>query len=59
MGTVAAQLLLERLGEAQPKKSKPRRIVLPTELIVRQSCVAPAAVAGKNPATRRTAVRRR
>ncbi len=59
MGTVAAQLLLERLGEEQPKKSKPRRIILPTELIVRQSCAAPAAVAGKNPATRRTAVRRR
>lgn len=59
MGTVATQLLLERLGEAQPKKSKPRRIILPTELIVRRSCAAPAAVAGKNPATRRTAVRRR
>lgn len=59
MGTVAAQLLLERLGEAQPKKSKSRQIVLPTELIVRRSCAAPAAVAEKSPATGRKAVRRR
>ena len=30
MGTVAAQLLLERLGEAQPKKSKSHRIMIET-----------------------------
>lgn len=59
MGTVAAQLLLERLGETQPKKSKPHRIILPTELIVRQSCAAPPTVAGNKTATRRAAVRRR
>ena len=58
MGTVAAQLLLERLGETQAKKRKPHRIILPTELILRQSCAAPA-VAGKIAATRRTSARRR
>ncbi len=30
MGTVAAQLLLERLGEDQPKKSKFHRIMIET-----------------------------
>lgn len=59
MGTAAAQLLLERLGEKQPKKSKPHRIMLPAELIVRQSCAAPPRVDGKKTATHRAAVRRR
>lgn len=58
MGTVAAHLLLERLGETQAKKRKPHRIILPTELILRQSCAAPA-VAGKIAATRRTSAHRR
>lgn len=60
MGVAAAQLLLERMGEgeAQPRK-KSRRIVLPSELVVRQSCAAPTRVAGKKAAAGRASVRRR
>lgn len=38
LGTVAAELLIERLEESAP--SEPRRVVLPTELIVRGSTAA-------------------
>jgi LacI family transcriptional regulator len=47
VGAAAAELLLARLSGAASEAS-PRRIVLPTELVLRQSCAAPI------PATRRS-----
>ena len=43
LGRIAAQLLLERLDD--PKRTV-RQVVLPTRLMVRASCGAPAADAG-------------
>jgi len=43
VGTVGAKLLLDRLEGGRPKK--PRRILLPTELILRGSCGHPRAAA--------------
>lgn len=40
VGLVAAQLLLAELGDPQGK-SDPKQLLLPTELLVRQSCAAP------------------
>jgi LacI family transcriptional regulator len=41
VGAAAAELLLARLN-GTVQESRPRRIVLPTELVLRQSCAAPA-----------------
>jgi len=40
VGSAAAELLLGRLAATAPEQP-PRRIVLPTELVLRQSCTAP------------------
>jgi LacI family transcriptional regulator len=40
VGAAAAELLLARLN-GTVEESRPRRIVLPTELVLRQSCAAP------------------
>jgi LacI family transcriptional regulator len=42
VGAAAAELLLARLSGAVQEK-RPRRVVLPTELVLRQSCAAPYA----------------
>jgi LacI family transcriptional regulator len=41
VGAAAAELLLARLN-GTVQETRPRRIVLPTELVLRQSCAAPA-----------------
>jgi LacI family transcriptional regulator len=41
MGTMAAEILLQRLREG--RLEKPRRVVLPTELVLRESCGPPKA----------------
>jgi LacI family transcriptional regulator len=43
VGAAAAELLLARLSGAV-HESQPHRIVLPTELVLRQSCVPPARI---------------
>jgi LacI family transcriptional regulator len=43
LGTASAQLLLERLGD---RDAPPRRVVLPTRLVCRESTAAPRVAAG-------------
>ncbi len=40
MGRAAMNLLLDRIEEGKPAVRRPRRLLLPTELIVRESCGA-------------------
>ncbi len=41
MGRVAAELLLRRLSGGEDDDDGPAEVVIPTEFVPRQSCVAP------------------
>jgi LacI family transcriptional regulator len=43
MGRMAAELLLRRLRGGEDEEDAPSEVVIPTEFVPRQSCVAPEA----------------